>query len=63
MQLQKDLSLKQSGQLEFSAPIHKGSVKPLSINRNPNDKKSFKKRINLISFGVDLPDTPGLDKF
>lgn len=61
MQLQKDLTLKHQGQLEFNAPVHKGDVKPILKNRNA--KKSFKKHINLISFGVDLPDTPGLDKF
>lgn len=63
MQLQKDLSLKRTGQLEFSAPVHKGEVKPLSKNRNPDNKKTFKKHIDLRAYGTEIKDTPGLDQF
>jgi hypothetical protein len=64
MNLQKNLSMQREGQLEFDAPIHKGTPHPLSKNRNPDSSRIGKKRpIQLQAYGAQIGDSPTLSQF
>lgn len=64
MKLQKNLSMQREGQLEFDAPIHKGTPHPLSKNRNSDISRIGKKRpIKLQAYGIETTDYPTLTQF
>ncbi len=58
MKLQKNLTMKREGQLEFDAPKHKGAPRLLSKNRNPDSSRVGKKRPAILqAFGVEVSDS------
>lgn len=64
MKLQKNLTMKQEGQLEFDAPKHKGAPIPISKNRNPDSSRVGKKRpIQLETYGIEISDSSTLAQF
>ncbi len=64
MKLQKKLTMKKEGQLEFDAPKHKGTPRPLSKNRNPDISKVDKKRpVILQNYGLEVNDSGTLFEY